>query len=107
MAFLIEAWRQACRHSEIGDSVASLAPLIARHVPLQSLVVWRLDASLGRLQAVAAVGPGLPPVGARNELASPARAALMAWCQAGAVLHAPAVAPSAIVPLLLPPGLQG
>ncbi len=107
MPFLIEAWRQACRHSEIGDSVASLAPLIASQIPLQALLVRRFDATLGRLETVAAVGPGLPSIGARTELESSQSMALLAWCKAGAILHASTSAPTTLITALLPQGPTG
>jgi len=107
MAFLIEAWRQACRHSEAGDSVVSLAPLIASQIPLQSLLVQRFDATPGRLHVVAAVGRGLPALGTRAELPAEASAALLDWSRAGAILHASTQGPSPLLALLVPAGLSG
>src|SRR5258705_4849562 len=87
MDFLLDVWREACRHSEIGDSAASIAPLIARVLPVESLLVRRLDGQRGRLETAAFAGPGPAPEHPPLELGPTDMAALLALCRSSRLLH--------------------
>jgi transcriptional regulator with GAF, ATPase, and Fis domain len=104
---ILGVWREACRHSEIGDSLAAIAPLLARSLPLDLLLVVRLDEAGGRLQTVAAVGPAAngSTVGHR-ELAAGELQRLAAWCRTGSVAHERA-GTSGALSTLLPAGAAG
>lgn len=40
---LLHVWREACRHIEIGESAASIAALLRSDLPLEKLLVQKLD----------------------------------------------------------------
>jgi hypothetical protein len=42
---LLEVWQEACRHIEIPESCGTIARLLGRHLPLEFLLVRRLDAA--------------------------------------------------------------
>jgi transcriptional regulator with GAF, ATPase, and Fis domain len=103
---LLGVWREACRHIEMGESAAILAPMLARHVPLAAVVVRRIDAAHAWLETVA-VGSAQPHAPERLQAGEGnARAAaqtslatgrtpcapeqmrrLLAWCGRGHVLR--------------------
>ncbi len=56
---LLDVWREACRHIEIGQSAGAIAGMLSEHMPLRQLVVLRLDAEHSRV-SLAAVAPALP-----------------------------------------------
>lgn len=49
---LLDVWREACRHIEIGESTETLAGLLATHMPLAAVVVRRLDGEHSLLDTV-------------------------------------------------------
>ncbi len=51
---LLDVWREACRHIEIEESSATIAGILARQMPLQQMVVRRLDEEHRGLWTVAA-----------------------------------------------------
>ena len=67
--FLLDVWREACRHIEIPVSTATIAEMLLRQMPLEQLYVRRLDVHRACLETVAV---GLPVQGdlpeARTEL---------------------------------------
>jgi transcriptional regulator with GAF, ATPase, and Fis domain len=50
---LLAAWREVSRHLEVSESAGLLAQLMARHLPLESLLVRRLDTDHHSVQTVA------------------------------------------------------
>ncbi len=49
---LLDIWREACRHIEIGESAGNLAKLIAKHLPIASLQIRRVHAERHTLETV-------------------------------------------------------
>jgi hydrogenase-4 transcriptional activator len=47
-------WQSISRHLDISESTASTAELLAAHVPLKSLVMWRLEPDHHRVRVIAA-----------------------------------------------------
>ncbi|MFO0870892.1 MAG: sigma-54 dependent transcriptional regulator, partial [Pirellulales bacterium] len=88
---LLEVWREACRHINITESVGRIAPLLARQLPLDCLLVRRFDVEHGTLDTVAIgrVAPGgFPPT--RRSFLSPAQLRrLLSWAESNEVLHGP------------------
>jgi transcriptional regulator with GAF, ATPase, and Fis domain len=85
---LLEVWREACRHIDIGQSTKTIARMLAKYVPLTQVVVRRIDAERCCLETVA-VGPDSPgalPYG-RTECAPAELARLLDWCGQGEVVH--------------------
>ncbi|MGQ0554135.1 MAG: sigma-54 interaction domain-containing protein [Planctomycetota bacterium] len=104
---LIAVWREACRHAEIGDSVASIVPLLGRALPLDLVLVLRLDETHSHLETLASVGQ-LTSAGSRQRQLEPGHAArLAAWCRSGDVAHEVAVGASWPLAELLPAGAAG
>jgi len=54
MSLELSVWREACRHLEIEESVTRMLPMLARALPIDALIVRRLDAARSRLETVAA-----------------------------------------------------
>jgi hydrogenase-4 transcriptional activator len=53
MSFLTELWREVSRHLELDESMRRIAPILAEHLPLQRVLVRRLDREPTRLTTVA------------------------------------------------------
>jgi len=105
---LLGVWREACRHGAIGDSVASIAPIIERALPVDLLLVLRLDPGASRLETVAvagrlafAVAPG------RRELVPGELQRFEAWCRTSAIAHETTGEPGWPLAALLPPSQAG
>jgi hydrogenase-4 transcriptional activator len=108
LEMLLGVWREACRHGAIGDSVASIAPIIERALPVDLLLVLRLDPAASRLETVAvagrlafAVAPG------RRELQPGELQRLEAWCRTSAIAHEHTGEPGFPLAALLPPDQAG
>ena len=87
MQFILNVWREVCRHLEIHESVEHLLPTLAEQVPLEALTIRRVDRQRSCLETVACgVADGGAPVAARKTALQPAElAALWDWFQAGIV----------------------
>jgi transcriptional regulator with GAF, ATPase, and Fis domain len=105
---VLDAWREAGRHPEIGAAVEQVAPLLARRFPLDLLLVRWIDVARSSVETVAASAPrGAVPESTRSELAAPELEALAAWCREGRVLHRRASGVAERLPGSLPPGVEG
>jgi transcriptional regulator with GAF, ATPase, and Fis domain len=108
MHLLLDVWREACRHIEIGEFVARIAPRIAQRIPFQHLLVRRLEPERSRLETVAAVtreARGEAPR-ARTELGASELAELRRWCTGGPLLVRGAEG-AVMLRQLAPPDLDG
>lgn len=106
---LLEIWREVCRHIEIAESVERLAPLLARRVTADLVLVRRIDVPGGHVETVA-IGhcrPGHADPRARSELTSEGVQRLLAWCHRRQVLRLAHRSRTAGPPGLLPEGLSG
>src|SRR5262245_17682378 len=106
---LLDAWREAGRHLEIGEAVARVAPLLARRLPLDLLLLRWFDVGRSCVETLAASasrGAELPGE-TRTEVEPPGLEALLAWCRQGRVLHRRAQALAQQLPGALPPGVGG
>ncbi len=107
---LLDIWREACRHIEIGESAATIAAMLVPHLPLKELLVRRFDWERSCLETVA-VGLATPdsalPV-AKTECSEAQRRVLLAWCAQGGVTKVDATSWGAMeTSLVVPPGLVG
>jgi transcriptional regulator with GAF, ATPase, and Fis domain len=107
LPFLLDVWREVCRHSEIGEAVTRVMPILARQLPLGLVLVRTLDTEHACVQteAAAACGKGGVPAGVRSECSAAELQRLLAWCREQTVLRQSA--DSACLAGLLPPGLDG
>ena len=85
-AVLVNVWREASRHEEIGLVTRTAARLLAAHLPAGQWIVRRVDVCRGLVETVAVGGSeGEPSPGdARSEIAPDRRADLGRWAMAGA-----------------------
>lgn len=107
---LMGVWREACRHTEIAQSTATIAPMLARHMPIGQILVRRIDPHRMCVETVA-VGFSTPEHAlpdARTECSATQAADISAWCAQGKVAHR-GVAGWADTPVesLVPKGLGG
>jgi transcriptional regulator with GAF, ATPase, and Fis domain len=109
MQLLLDVWREACRHIEIADAVARIAPLLLRRLPAHGLLVRRLDLPRSCLETVAtALFPaGVAPGQARKDCPLRDLERLLVWCRQGKAVRQPARATADSLPGLLPPGVGG
>ncbi len=106
---LLNVWREACRHVEIGAAVAQCAPTLFRRLPIDLVVVRRLEPAREAIETVA-VGlcrPGPVPVHSRNDFSPVDFERLLQWCRRGAVQHCLGQADSHLPKGLVPEGLTG
>jgi len=88
-AVLLDVWREACRHIEIGESTQTIAAMLARHMPIDQVLVRRIDRQRSCLETVAvgATTRGRRALEARTECAKAQMKKLLAWCRRGEVFH--------------------
>lgn len=86
---LLEVWREACRHIEIRDSVATLAPLLARQLPISSLLIRRFDLQHQSVDTVAIgqISSRERVHSVRTILSPPRWKKLIAWAGRGEILR--------------------
>src|SRR6478672_5210718 len=60
---LLSVWRETCRHIDLSESVRTVAPLLAERLPLEAVIVRRLDPQHQSLETIVAAGAegSLPP----------------------------------------------
>ena len=106
---LLDVWREVGRHIEIGDAAARCAPALARRLPVDRLLVRRIDlaqASLETVAAARAVGGDGVPLG-RDALAPAALQELAAFCRRGRPTRGSRASLAKRFPGLLPEDLDG
>src|SRR6476661_49917 len=86
---LLDVWREACRHIEITESTATIAGMLQQTLPLQCLVVRRLDVPHHSLETIAwgATAGHVTPPAAKTELSPPKLKRLLEWAKEGKVEH--------------------
>src|SRR5688572_11423001 len=85
---LLEVWREACRHIEIHESVASIAAMLQRHLPLAALVIRRFDPVNHALDTIAIGTTDDEPLHAspRTDLTPANFRRVLAWAKAKSVV---------------------
>jgi len=103
---LLNVWQEACRHIEIGQSIANIAAMLVRHIPIEQVLVRRIDSVRSGLETVAAgfsepgrrrlegdcpsfrVGEnGTVPFDARANCSPAELQSLLEWCRRGKASH--------------------
>ncbi len=109
MDVLLEVWREACRHVEIGEFVARIAPRLARAIPFDLLLVRRLELEHMRIEtrAAGAKEGREVPERTRTECAAEGMDELLRWCQGKEILVRDGGGGARLLELLVPPGLSG
>lgn len=90
MPLLLTIWCDACRHMEIAESVARMAPILARRLPVDLVVVRRLDLQHSLVETVA-TGVCLSSVQARGSVRTDCKPEdierILSWCREGNVIR--------------------
>lgn len=86
---LLEIWREVCRHIEIDEAVARIAPLISGRLPLDQLRVLEIEPESGSPVLVAAAGPdgAAPSPWPQVDLDKAAADRLAAWIGQGKLVR--------------------
>ena len=107
---LLNVWREACRHLELGESVERIALLLADHVPADYLVVRQIDLTRGGLETVA-VGRCRPTAGhfalSRTECSGAEMRSLLAWCRDTTVIDGTVPGPNSVLTTVVPQDFHG
>ena len=109
MPLLFEVWKEACRHIEIRESVERMAPVLTRRLPVDLLLVRRLNLERASIDTVAT---GLCT---QAWLAQPMRSScgphemesVLAWMRQGNVIRSDIAELRTRLPALLPEGIEG
>jgi hydrogenase-4 transcriptional activator len=105
---LLSIWREACRHIEIAESTATLAPMLAEHLPLDLLLVRRFDPAAAMIETMAAGGQRVSTPTATRTAVSPAQMnRLLAWARSGQLADSTAAPRRGELALVVPPELAG
>jgi len=106
---LLDVWREACRHIHITESAAAIAALLVRQMPLDRILVRRIDVGRSSLEtvAVAWAEPGRPIEEARTEVPPADLQKLLAWCQGKQVYRRCNGLDQGGLPLVVPHGIEG
>ena len=101
---LLDVWREVCRHLEIGESVARVAPLLERFEPVDLVLIRQLDLQRCWVDTRAAgrgrAGGNLRPT--RTICSAEQLERLLAWCGREEVVHGPAERLRSRLPGLVP-----
>jgi transcriptional regulator with GAF, ATPase, and Fis domain len=82
---LLAVWREACQHIEIHQSLAPIADLLAKHLPLERLVVQHIDPDHNLVATVAAAPQISAPPPNVSECTPAEIKKLLVWLRRGAV----------------------
>ncbi len=86
---MLSVWQEACRRSHIADATQRIAALVSRALPLETLLVRRVDLQHTCLDTVGVghVGATAGPLTVRTRCRAEELAELVEWLQAGGVQH--------------------
>jgi transcriptional regulator with GAF, ATPase, and Fis domain len=106
---LLDVWREVCRHIEIGESVERVGPLLVRRLPVDLLLVRRLDVPRAGLETVATghYRGAAVSVRPRSECGAGELDRLLSWCEERQILWQPVAKVRQQLPGLLPEVLDG
>jgi transcriptional regulator with GAF, ATPase, and Fis domain len=110
---LLDVWREVCRHIEIGESIERIGPILVRRLPIETILVRRLDLARSCLETVAsghgqnAAGWEPAPGGIRTNCPQAELDQVIAWCREARVLSGTSRHVRSKLPGLLPEGLDG
>lgn len=84
---MLGVWREACRHIEITECVTNIAKILAGRMPIDRLIVCRIDKEQSRMEAVAV---GLPRIGEKltshqTDWTANDMKRLLHWCSRGEI----------------------
>jgi transcriptional regulator with GAF, ATPase, and Fis domain len=107
---LLAVWQEACRHIAISQSAAKIADMLVHHVPIDQLLLRRIDSERSCLETVAAepVHADRPQPDARTQCSKSEMKKLLAWCRRGEIAGAGGQEPLADeLRFVMPSGVDG
>jgi transcriptional regulator with GAF, ATPase, and Fis domain len=86
---LLNVWQEACRHIEINEMVQKIAPLLRNDIPVDQVMIRRIDSNEGFLDTVALgfTGPRHLQPPAHSTCSKEAIKKLLNWCTRAEVFH--------------------
>lgn len=88
--FLVDLWREACRHIEISESAPAIAALLLPLIPFSAIILRRLNPSEMTLETVAVTPRNPPWLGPRvTPLSRWIVSRLVEWCPHRRVVYYP------------------
>jgi hydrogenase-4 transcriptional activator len=106
---LLGVWQEACRHIEIAESTRNITALLVQHIPVEQVLVERIDPARGCLETAAFGLIGVKPrkVNLAVGETRPVMDALLSWCRHGKVAHRrKGHVPGTAWPTVIPPGFS-
>jgi hydrogenase-4 transcriptional activator len=106
---LLAVWREACRHIEIDQALAEAAPSLFARLPVDLVLVRRLDLARHSLETIATgvCRPHSLSAETRTAIDADRFDVLLDWCRVGETSHFRADMDDPRAALLLPAGLRG
>jgi transcriptional regulator with GAF, ATPase, and Fis domain len=110
---LLDVWKEVCRHIEIGESIERLGPILMRRLPIDLVMIRRLDPARCCVETIAmgrgktaSAGTSISGTG-RTSVSSSDLEQLARWCSRGKVFRGSDRLARSRLPGLLPEGLEG
>jgi hydrogenase-4 transcriptional activator len=88
-AILLDVWQEACRHIDISQSTANIAPMLVRHIPFEQVLVRQIDPVRSCLETVAfgLSGRHQRLTDARTDCSAQQLEELLTWSRQDKVAH--------------------
>jgi hydrogenase-4 transcriptional activator len=108
-SLLLDVWREACRHIEIGEATSLLAPRLASYLPLEFILVRRIELERACVETVGVglCSDGVAPEHVRTDLAAEQMDRLLTWARQDSVLHVGSDSGQACPEGIVPEGVAG
>jgi transcriptional regulator with GAF, ATPase, and Fis domain len=89
MDFVLDVWREACRHIDIDESVQRIAQLLPSRLPADALIVRTFNVAARRIETVTiGLTRGGPPIAPfHRDVTAEQMNGLLAWCRRGQIVH--------------------
>ena len=85
---MFEVWREACRHIRITESTVAIAEILMQRMPLEQILVRRIDVTRCSLETVAVAGvDGRALEESRSEVPHAQLQQILAWCGGREIYH--------------------
>jgi hydrogenase-4 transcriptional activator len=104
---LLQVWQQACRHIRIEESAEAIFQVLRARLPVDWMLLRRLDLPRGRLETLATAGGAAQPRQPLRAVPKGELDALVGWCAGRTVLRDTAAGVRHRLPGLLPDGFEG
>jgi transcriptional regulator with GAF, ATPase, and Fis domain len=106
---LLNVWREACRHLEIGEAVAQAAPQLFQRLPINLVLIRRFEQERRTVETIATgvCRPHPIPQQHRSELTASDFDLLYAWCRRNELFHGQATRIAPLPEGALPADLRG